>query len=109
MRLKQLPKPNLSEYSIVFRIEADVYSEKLAELSYTYKQITKSDMDLEKLLVINSINIGQKLTFQQLKTSPFVSTSQLRRILKELIELEFIETTGKTSGLINEGSQLNGK
>jgi len=96
---KQLPKPILSEYSIIFRIEADVYSEKLAELSYTYKQITKSDIDLEKLLVINSIYMGQKLTFQQLETSPFVSTSQLRRILKELIELEFIETTGKTSGL----------
>lgn len=96
---KNLPRPQQTENSIVLRIEADVYSEKLAELSLLYKQTTKKDIDLEKLLVLNSIYTGQKVTFQQLEQSPFVNTYQLRKILSELQELEFIETTGRTSGL----------
>lgn len=96
---KNLPKPIQAEHSIIFRIEAEVYSGNLAELSIEYKQITKTDIDLEKLLVLNSIYTGQKLTFQQLEASPFVNQYQLRKILKELQDLEFIETTGKTSGV----------
>ena len=96
---KNLPKPVQTEHSILLRVEADVYSEKLAELSLLYKQITRQDIDLEKLLVLNNIYTGQKVTFQQLEQSPFVNTYQLRKILSELQELEFIETTGRTSGL----------
>ena len=96
---KNLPRPQQTESSIVLRIEADVYSEKLAELSLLYKQTTKKDIDLEKLLVLNSIYTGQKVTFQQLEQSPFVNTYQLRKILSELQEIEFIETTGRTSGV----------
>ena len=96
---KKLPKPIQNEHSIIFRIDADVYSEKLAELSYEYKQVTGSDMDLEKLLVINAIYIEKKQTFQQLEANPFVNQYQLRKILAELQEIEFIETTGKTSGV----------
>jgi ATP-dependent DNA helicase RecG len=96
---KNLPKPQQTENSIILRIEADVYSENLAELTLLYKQTTKKDIDLEKLLVLNSIYTGQKITFQQLELSPFINTYQLRKILTELQELEFIETTGRTSGL----------
>lgn len=96
---KKLPKPIQNEHSIIFRIDADVYSEKLAELSYEYKQVTGSDMDLEKLLVINAIYTEKKQTFQQLEANPFVNQYQLRKILAELQEIEFIETTGKTSGV----------
>ncbi len=96
---KNLPKPFQTENSIVLRIEADVYSENLAELSLLYKQTTKKDIDLEKLLVLNSIYTGQKVTFQQLEKSPFINIYQLRKILAELQELEFIETTGRTSGV----------
>ena len=96
---KKLPRPTQTETSIIFRMEADMYSEKLAELSISYKQVAKKDIDLEKLLVLNSIYTGQKLTFQQLENSPFVNTYQLRKILSELQELEFIETTGRTSGV----------
>lgn len=96
---KQLPQPIQSAHSIVFRINADIYSEKLAELSYLYKQITKLDIDLEKLIVLNSIYTNSKITFQELEKSPFVNTYQLRLILKELQDLEFIETSGKTSGV----------
>lgn len=96
---KSLPKPIQTENSIIIHIDADIYSEKLAELSLTYKQITKKDIDLEKLLVLNSIYTGQKLTFHQLEKSPFINTYQLRKILNELIEIEFIEISGRTSGV----------
>jgi len=96
---KSLPKPLQTENSVVMHINADIYSEKLAELSLLYKQITKKDIDLEKLLVLNSIYTGQKLTFHQLEKSPFINTYQLRKILNELIEIEFIEISGRTSGV----------
>ena len=96
---KKLPQPIQTENSILLRIDAHVYSEKLAELSLLYKQTTKKDIDLEKLIVLNHIYTGQKLTFQQLEKLPFVNHYQLRKILSELMETEFIETTGRTSGL----------
>lgn len=96
---KKLPEPVQTENSILLRVDADVYSEKLAELSLLYKQTTKKDIDLEKLIVLNHIYTGQKLTFQQLEQLPFVNNYQLRKILIELQEIEFIEPTGRTSGL----------
>lgn len=96
---KKLPQPIQTENSILLRVDADMYSEKLAELSLLYKQITQKDIDLEKLIVLNHIYMGQKLTFQQLEQLPFVNSYQLRKILSELQEIEFIETTGRTSGL----------
>lgn len=96
---KKLPQPIQTESSILLRVEADVYSEKLAELSLLYKQTVKKDIDLEKLIVLNHIYTGQKLTFQQLEQLPFVNHYQLRKILAELQEIEFIETTGRTSGV----------
>jgi ATP-dependent DNA helicase RecG len=96
---KKLPQPIQTENSILLRVDSDMYSEKLAELSLLYKQITLKDIDLEKLIVLNHIYMGQKLTFQQLEQLPFVNSYQLRKILNELQEIEFIETTGRTSGV----------
>lgn len=96
---KKIPQPIQTEHSILLRVEADVYSEKLAELSLLYKQTVKKDIDLEKLIVLNHIYTGQKLTFQQLEQLPFVNHYQLRKILAELQEIELIETTGRTSGV----------
>ena len=96
---KKLPQPIQNENSILMRVDAEVYSEKLAELSLLYKQTTKREIDLEKLIVLNHIYTGQKLTFQELEELPFVNNYQLRKILNELQEIEFIETTGRTSGL----------
>lgn len=98
-RGKKVPQTVQTEHSILLRVDADVYSEKLAELSLLYKQMSKRDIDLEKLIVLNHIYTGQKLTFQQLEQLPFVNHYQLRKILAELQEIEFIETTGRTSGL----------
>lgn len=96
---KKPPTPTQTEHSILFRIESEIYSEKLAELSIQYKLVTKVDIDLEKLLVLNSIYTGQKVTFQQLENSDFINKYQLKKILNELQEIEFIEATGKTSGV----------
>lgn len=96
---KRLPQPTQTENSILFRIEAGVYSEKLAELSLLYKEVTQKDIDLEKLIILNHIYSGQKLTFNELEKLPFTNTYQLRKILHELQEIELIETTGRTSGL----------
>ena len=92
-------KPKQTEYSIIFTIQAEVFAQKIAELSLLYKQLTKTDIDLEKLLVLNSIYTGQKLTFTQLENAAFVNKYQLRKILTQLQELEIIETSGKTSDL----------
>jgi len=96
---KKLPNPIQTENSILLRVNADVYSEKLAELSILYKQLMKQDIDLEKLIVLNHIYTGEKLTFHELEKSPFINTYQLRKILSELQDIEFIETSGRTSGL----------
>jgi ATP-dependent DNA helicase RecG len=96
---KKLPNPIQTENSILLRVNADVYSEKLAELSILYKQLIKQDIDLEKLIVLNHIYTGEKLTFHELEKSPFTNTYQLRKILSELQDIEFIETFGRTSGL----------
>jgi predicted HTH transcriptional regulator len=95
---KELPKPIQTDHSIIFRIEAEVFSEKLAEINYDYRQITGKEMDLEKLLVINAIYTARKISYQELEANPFVNQYQLRTLLQELEELEFIETTGRTSG-----------
>ena len=52
---KSIPKPVQTESSVIIRVEADVYSEKLVELSLLYNQITGKDMDMDKLLVLNYI------------------------------------------------------
>lgn len=96
---KRLPEPIQNEHSIVFQVYADVYSETIVELSLHYKQLTQKDIDLEKLIVLNSIYLGQKLTFAELEEMPFINHYQLKRLLEELQKLELIETTGKTSGM----------
>jgi predicted HTH transcriptional regulator len=96
---KSIPKPVQTESSVIIRVEADVYSEKLVELSLLYKQISGSDLDMDKLLVLNYIYSGRKIDFKQLENSLFVNKYQLKKILNELQEIEFIETTGKTSDL----------
>src|SRR5690606_29835479 len=94
---KTIPTPVQTENSIIIRINAEVSTEKMAELSILYKQITGNDIDFERLLVLNYIYSGHKMTFSELEKSMYVNKYQLRRILTELIDLEMIETSGKTS------------
>ena len=96
---KKTPVIVQSETSIIFKIEAEVYSEKIAELSLLYKQTVNKEIDLEKLIVLNHIYTQQKITFGELEQLPYINPYQLRRILTDLQEIEFIETTGRTSGV----------
>lgn len=96
---KKLPTPTVTATSILFRIDAEICSDKLIELSLQYKQLEGKDMDMEKLLVLNEIINRKKISFLELEEAPFISKGQLRRVISELHDLEFVETTGKTSGL----------
>ncbi len=96
---KELPIPTQTENSVIVKVKAAVTIEKIAELSLLYKDLTKTDIDLEKLLVLNYIYTGKKLTFSELENSLYINKYQLRRILNDLQELELIETTGRTSDL----------
>ncbi|MCD8291269.1 MAG: putative DNA binding domain-containing protein [Prevotella sp.] len=96
---KKLPSPIVTETSIIFRVDADIYSDKLIELSLQYKQMEGKDMDMERLLVMNEIINRKKASFSELEAAPFISKLQLHKILENLQELEFVETTGRTSGL----------
>ena len=48
---------------------------------------------------LNEIINSKKISFTELEEAPFISKGQLRKVLEDLQELEFIETTGRTSGL----------
>lgn len=96
---KKLPILIETSTSVLFRIEAETYSDKLMELSVQYKQTFGRDMDIDKLLVLNAIIEKNKMALSDLEEYPYVSRDQLKRILDELLDLEYIETTGRTSGL----------
>lgn len=57
------------------------------------------DLDIDGLLILKAIIENKKMTMHQMEALPFISKYALHRSVEELKELEFIETTGKTSGL----------
>lgn len=96
---KKLPIPIITDTSIIFRIDAEICSDKLIELSLLYKQMEGKDMDMEKLLVLNEIINRNKISYTELENAPYISKGQLRKVIDDLLEIDFIETTGRTSGL----------
>lgn len=96
---KDIPIPEETNHSVIFRVKAEICSEQLMQLSYQYAQLTGQTMDMDYLLVMNQIIQSDKgLSFQQLEDAPYISSLKLRHILSDLCENEFLETTGKTSG-----------
>ena len=59
---KKLPIPIVTETSIIFRVDAEIYSDKLIELSLQYKQMVGKDIDMEKLLVLRMMKKNNPLT-----------------------------------------------
>ena len=96
---KALPMPEETETSVIFRIKAEVTTEKLIELSLLYESRTGRALKLDQLFVLSEIVKRGKITLNDLADSPNISQYRLQTILDNLQELEFIESTGKTSGL----------
>jgi ATP-dependent DNA helicase RecG len=106
---KSLPVPKETSSSIVFQIFSDTYSEQLIHLNHDYKELYGKNLDLEKLLVLNEICQKGKITLKELEEASYISKVQLKKILRDLQEIEFIEASGRTSGLkyIIHKSKLN--
>jgi len=96
---KPFPIPEETETSVIVRIYAETYSRQLIQLNHKYKELYGQDIDLEKLLVLDAICKRGKINMVALSTMPHISKPQLKNILKELQEIEFIETTGRTKDL----------
>lgn len=95
---KSLPKPEETDNSVIFRIKADVVSEKLIELSLLYENQVGKGMKLDELLVLSEIVNHKQLKISELLNKPNISHYRLQSILDKLCDLEFIEPSGKTSG-----------
>ena len=96
---KSLPEPEETETSVIFRIKADVVSEKLIELSLLYESQVGKPMKLDELLILSEIINNKQVKVSDFALSPNISPYRLQAILDKLHDLEFIEPTGKTSGL----------
>lgn len=96
---KPLPEPEETETSVIFRIKAEVSSEKLIELSLLYENQTGKSLKLDQLFVLSEIVRRGKVKLSELAESPNISPHRLHSILDNLQDLDFIEPTGKTSGL----------
>ncbi len=96
---KALPIPEETETSVIFRIMAEVTTEKLIELSLLYENRTGRALKLDQLFVLSAIVKRGKVTLSEIAETPNISQYRLQTILDNLQELEFIESTGKTSGL----------
>lgn len=96
---KSLPELEETETSVIFRIKADVVSEKLIELSLLYESQVGKPMKLDELLILSEIINNKQVKVSDFALSPNISPYRLQAILDKLHDLEFIEPTGKTSGL----------
>lgn len=96
---KSLPDPEETENSVIFRVKADIVSEKLIELSLMYEEKTGKPMKLDELLVLSEIVKHRQVKLSDLSMDPNISSYRLQKVLDVLQDLEFVEPTGKTSGL----------
>ncbi len=96
---KTLPEPEETETSVIFRIKAEVSTEKLIELSLLYENQIGKSLKLDQLFVLSEIVKQGKVRQSEMAKSSNISPYRLHAILDKLQELEFIETTGKGPGL----------
>lgn len=96
---KNLPMPEETDSSVIFRVEGAVVSEKLMQLAAQYRKQVGYDPTVDQLLVLRQLANGKAVAFSQIESAPFVSKYRLRQTLQGLCDKEFIEPTGRTSGL----------
>lgn len=96
---KQLPVPEETESSLIFRVKADVAEEKLIELSLQYESQTGTSLKLDQLLILSEIVKQRKVSTAELVSKTKISTYRVQAILEKLQEQEFVEASGRTSGL----------
>lgn len=95
---KSLPIPEETETSVIFRVEAEMVSDKLVELSRKYQQSTGHHPTVEQLLILNELVKRKSCSIKQLETTQFINIRQIHKALQTLIELELVEATGRGSG-----------
>ena len=96
---KNLPLPEETDSTVIFRVEGAVVSEKLMQLAAQYRKQVGYDPTVDQLLVLRQLANGKAVAFSEIESAPFVSKYRLRQALQGLCDKEFIEPTGRTSGL----------
>lgn len=95
---KAVPVPEETDTSVIFRIEAEVVSKKLIELTLKYQQIAGKQPSVEQLLILNELVKNKRCSIKQLESAPYINPRQIHNALQDLIENEIVETTGRGSG-----------
>lgn len=96
---KSLPEPEETENSVIFRIKSNVVSEKLIELSLLYENQVGKPMKLDELLVLSEVVNNKRVKVTDLANIPNMGSYRVQSVIERLCSLEFIEPSGKTSGL----------
>lgn len=96
---KSLPEPEETENSVIFRIKSNVVSERLIELSLLYENQVGKPMKLDELLVLSEVVNNKRVKVSDLTNIPNIVAYRLQNVIERLCGLEFIEPSGKTSGL----------
>lgn len=96
---KSLPEPEETENSVIFRIKSNVVSERLIELSLLYENQVGKPMKLDELIVLSEVVNNKRVKVADLANIPNIGAYRLQNVIERLCGLEFIEPSGKTSGL----------
>ena len=69
------------------------------QLAAQYRKQVGYDPTVDQLLILRQLANGKAVAFSEIESAPFVSKYRLRQTLQGLCDKEFIEPTGRTSGL----------
>ncbi len=96
---KSLPEPKETETSVIFRIKSNIVSEKLIELSLLYENQVGKPMKLNELLILSEVVNRKRIKVSDLANIPNMGAYRVESVIERLCGLEFLEPSGKTSGL----------
>lgn len=96
---KSLPEPEETETSVIFRIKSNIVSEKLIELSLLYENQVGKPMKLNELLILSEVVNRKRIKVSDLANIPNMGAYRVESVIERLCGLEFLEPSGKTSGL----------